>query len=367
MLLPMLAAQPVMGQKDKNYYTQVVRLTDGTEIRLLPDEIGRMSVIKDNDYGQMTVGEYLLYSPLKLDSAYASVGIDTNNENQTYSMWVPTNEAWTASMTAMRPYFFTPERVAALDIDHMYSSSNKVALYRNGGPNNTYAYGALASIFKTTPAPGDAVATQQVLNGTVTVTADEVPRSYWLHELATGDWTTTPMKVFTATDSIATAPGGEQYAMFYPPTPYSKPDVFVTLPKTLSTTYDFYCVLVPENADVCDTVTTARPNILNFELYYGDADGNLQTYKFASGVEYETKNFKDAFTNSPAAIDTLYLGRFTFPVAYEEMGYYHQDEIAPVMHISSPISVFNKTQMAAYTRTVRLSAIIMRPVELQNN
>ena len=367
MLLPMLAAQPVMGQKDKNYYTQVVRLTDGTDIRLLPDNIGRMNVIRDDAYGQMTVGEYLHYSPMKLDSAYAAVGFETNNERIPCNLWVPTNEAWIASMTAMRPYFFTSEKVAALDINHVYSLSQKPAVYRNGGPNNTYAYGALAGLFKTTPAPGDALATQQVLNGTVTVTGSEVPRSYWLHELVTGDWTTTVTRAFIAIDSIATAPGGEQYAMFLPSASFAKPDVFVTLPKTLSTAYDFYCVLVPENADVCDTVTTARPNILNFELYYGDADGNLQTYKFASGVEYETKSFKDAFTNSPAAIDTLYLGRFTFPVAYEEMGYYHQDEIAPVMRISSPVSVFNKTQMATYTRTLRLAAIIMRPVELQND
>ena len=70
----------------------MVRLTDGTEIRLLPDEIGRMSVIKDNDYGQMTVGEYLLYSPLKLDSAYAAVGFETNNERISYNLWVPTND-----------------------------------------------------------------------------------------------------------------------------------------------------------------------------------------------------------------------------------------------------------------------------------
>ena len=363
----MLAALPAMGQKDKNYYTQVVRLTDSTEIRLLPDDISRMSVIKDDDYGQMTVGEYLLYSPLKLDSAYAAVGFDTNNENQTYSLWAPTNEAWTAAMTAMRPYFFTPGRVAALDINHMYSASNKPAIYCNGGPNNTYADGMLAGLLKTTPAPGDAVATQQVLNGTVTVTGGEVPRTYWLHDLATGDWTTTVTKGINSIDRIATAPGGEQYAMFLPSSDYAKPDVFVMLPKTLSTTYDFYCVLVPENADVCDTVTTARPNILNFELYYGDADGNLQTYKFASGVEYDAKNLKDAFTNSTAAIDTLHLGRFTFPVAYEDMGYYHHDEAAPVMRISCAISVLNRTQMATYTRMLRLAAIIMRPVELQND
>ncbi len=217
LLLSLLAALPVMGQKDKNFYTQVVRLTDGTEIHLLPDDIDRMSVIRDDDYGQMTVGEYLRYSPLKLDSAYATVGYEASFENISYNLWVPTNGAWIASMAAMRPYFFTPKRVVALDIDHMTLASQKKTIYSDGGPNNTYAYGALASLFNTTLAPGDALATQQVQNGTVTVTGSEMPRSYWLHELVTGDWTTTLTRTFNAgADSIATAPGGEQYAIFPP-------------------------------------------------------------------------------------------------------------------------------------------------------
>ncbi len=366
-LLSMLLALPAMGQKDKNYYTQVVHLTDGTVIRLLPDNISRMGIIKADDYGHMTVGEYLLYSPLKLDSAYSMVGFDTNDENLTYNLWVPTNDAWVSAMTALRPYFFTPEKVVGLDIDNMAESNVKRTVYCNGGINNTYAYGILANLCKSTTAPDGVVATQQVMNGTVTVVDGEVPRSYWLHDLTVNDWSTAATKSFRSVDSVATAPGGNQYAMFSPAGNYVKPDVFVKLPKALSTTYDFYCVLVPENGDICDTVTTARPNILNFELYYGDASGALQTYKFASGADYGANALKNAFTNNPAAIDTLHIGQFTFPVAYEDMDYYHEDEVAPVLCITCPISVFNKAQYATYTRTLRLAAIIMRPIEPQND
>ena len=66
-----------------------------------------------------------------------------------------------------------------------------------------------------------------------------------------------------------------------------------------------------------------------------------------------------AFENDPMKTDTVFIGRFTFPVAYNGLG----NDYQPNIRITSPINVFNPTQMETYTRNVRIAAIIMKPVE----
>ncbi|MBO4811805.1 MAG: fasciclin domain-containing protein [Prevotella sp.] len=165
-----------------------------------------------------------------------------------------------------------------------------------------------------------------------------------------------------------------RYLWIYPTSDYAKPDVFVELPNVLSTTYQIYAVFMPTRYQLDEDrywifdSGDEKPNLLNFQLNYCGANGKVATYSFsskylASGDSKDENpkavNKTTAFTNDPYKVDTVYLGQFTFPVAYRGLNGY-----SPNIHISNPIGVFNKTDMATYTRDVRLAAIILKPMEL---
>ena len=165
-----------------------------------------------------------------------------------------------------------------------------------------------------------------------------------------------------------------RYLWIYPTSDYAKPDVFVELPNVLSTTYQIYAMFMPTRYQLDEDrywifdSGDEKPNLLNFQLNYCGANGKVATYSFsskylASGDSKDENpkavNKTTAFTNDPYKVDTVYLGQFTFPVAYRGLNGY-----SPNIHISNPIGVFNKTDMATYTRDVRLAAIILKPMEL---
>lgn len=152
---------------------------------------------------------------------------------------------------------------------------------------------------------------------------------------------------------------------------YTKSDIFIPLPEVKSTTYNFYVVFMPSAWPYFGN--DSRPNLLNFQLIYdaGTNDGKLTTYNFSKAyadslltggqlpIVPAKVDAKTAFENNPQVTDTVFIGRKEFPVSYGEMdGYY------PFIHISSPISVFNKAQKGKYTRDVRIAAILLKPVEL---
>ena len=146
--------------------------------------------------------------------------------------------------------------------------------------------------------------------------------------------------------------------------------MFIELPDVNSTTYNFYCVFLPSAVISNDSL----PSILNFQLSYCAANGNLATYNFSKAYADSlltggtlpkvptSVNMTTAFTNDPLRTDTVFIGRFQFPVAYNGLG----SDYRPNIHISNPISVFNKTQMSTYTRDIRIAAIIMKPVEMDD-
>jgi hypothetical protein len=108
---------------------------------------------------------------------------------------------------------------------------------------------------------------------------------------------------------------------------------------------------------------------MNFDLSYSTAKAALTNYHFSAKFQKSrakadenpgTLDLNTAFMNDPHKIDTLLLGQVEIPVNYKYLG----DDYYPSMHISSPVAVFNATQMAQYSREFRIYAIIMRPVEL---
>lgn len=188
--------------------------------------------------------------------------------------------------------------------------------------------------------------------------------------------------------------GSLRYVWAEPNGGFSKPEMNIYMPHVLSTTYDFYCVFVPEQFDK-NGVTAPLPNRVIFELNYCDAKGSLQTHTFLNESEENIAAFNDyieqvkvkmveddptvkpstvpdnatnrttirGFSNNPTKVDTVYIGRFTFPVSYYGLGT-NNAKICPNIKITSPMSVFNKTLLAGFSRDLRIAAIIAKPLEL---
>ena len=160
------------------------------------------------------------------------------------------------------------------------------------------------------------------------------------------------------------SPGGDR----------TKPEFFVALPNVMSTTYNFYVVFMPTRFTNGGSVDD-RPNWLNFQLNYCTAKGATATYNFSKAYADALQsggtlpavptavNASTAFMNDPTktTTDTVFIGQFTFPVNYNGLG----EDYYPSLRVSSPISVLNATHLANYSRDVRIAAILLRPVELE--
>ena len=155
----------------------------------------------------------------------------------------------------------------------------------------------------------------------------------------------------------------------------TKPDFFVQLPNVQSTTYNFYVVFLPTSGRFKWMVPPDgedRPNLLNFQLNYCDAKGNTAVYNFSKAYADSLQtggtlpavptavNMNTAFMNNPEKTDTVFIGQFKFPVAYNGLG----NEYFPTIRVTNPMRASSSAQTAMYTRDVRIAAIIMRPVEL---
>lgn len=153
--------------------------------------------------------------------------------------------------------------------------------------------------------------------------------------------------------------GGLRYLQMIPSSDYAKPELSIYLPDVRSTTYDFYCVMVNPAADDT-TATEKKPNQLNFTLTYADKENSFTDWRFSSDLKNNNPRTPVVFeTDTTQMVDTLYLGRFTFPYSYTNL-----DGYGPNIKIVTPFSVFNRTLMAKYTRALRVAAIILKPIEL---
>ena len=167
---------------------------------------------------------------------------------------------------------------------------------------------------------------------------------------------------------------------------YIKPELTVYLRNVLSTTYNIYCVFVPENVDTEKKDEVTKPNRVIFTLNYCERNGTLKNKIFLNmvpddEVDQAIANFKSeysittnipktetntnyqsvfSFVNDTSKVDTLLVGEFTFPVCYRGLG----DEYCPNIKISTPYNVFNSGLRDAFTRDLRIAAIILKPKEL---
>ena len=163
---------------------------------------------------------------------------------------------------------------------------------------------------------------------------------------------------------------GYRYMWIDPGGDRAKPDFNIMLPGVLATTYNIYVVFLPSAMRLVGN--DPRPNKLNFELTYCNESGTVASYKFSNAIADSIRsggelpkqptalNMNTSFENDPEKLDSVFIGQFTFPVAYNGLGDY-----APNIRITSPISVFSNDQLATYTRDVRIAAIVLKPLELE--
>ena len=152
-----------------------------------------------------------------------------------------------------------------------------------------------------------------------------------------------------------------------PDNEYVCPHLFVKLPEVKSGKYNFYVVYMP--TAMKEFGNESRSSLLNYRLSYCNKSGTVLNYVFGRSYAEalkegkklpavpKTVSIEEAFTHNTAKVDTVFIGQFDFEVSYSGLG------ISPSIHISSEILPFS-LEDTNYSRDIRIAAIIMKPVEL---
>ena len=325
-----------------------------------------------------------------------------DKEDSTYTMLVPTNEAWLAHYDKISKCYNYINTTVAQNIDEATSTSSAPTasvtvdaaytkdsltrlhlvsdlVYNNNNYYNNWLiddtvepYDTLRSTtsgYMTNPQEimSRVIDRETMSNGTFCLVDSLAFRPWesWCFPLGQSPlysrtWTGSNTMVYidnTFFDDIKYVPKNPAqkqlgYLWVTPLSNYGKPQLDVKLRSVLSTTYNIYIVLAPgqDVGEDADGNKFLKPNMLDFTLSYCDAKGKLATQKLNQKV-----------VNDPTRVDTLAVGTFTFPVAYAGLG----DNVYPNLKITTDFGVFDKAKMAAYTRDFSIISILMRPVELE--
>ena len=124
------------------------------------------------------------------------------------------------------------------------------------------------------------------------------------------------------------------------------PSAVFYLPGVRSTTYSIYLVTVPANI-VSDNYES-KPYRFSVTMGHVDETGKNKD---------KVKNWvaESNFVSDSARVDTIYLGDFTFPVAYYNTGSY-----SPYLRVNVSVARADKDK---YDRNMRIDCIILRPKE----
>lgn len=325
-----------------------------------------------------------------------------DKEDSTYTMLVPTNEAWLAHYDKISKCYNYINTTVAQNIDEATSTSSAPTasvtvdaaytkdsltrlhlvsdlVYNNNNYYNNWLiddtvepYDTLRSTtsgYMTNPQEimSRVIDRETMSNGTFCLVDSLAFRPWesWCFPLGQSPlysrtWTGSNTMVYidnTLFDAIKYVPKNPAqkqlgYLWVTPLSNYGKPQLDVKLRNVLSTTYNIYIVLAPgqDVGEDADGNKFLKPNMLDFTLSYCDAKGKLATKKLNQKV-----------VNDPTRVDTLAVGTFTFPVAYAGLG----DNVYPNLKITTDFGVFDKAKMAAYTRDFSIISILMKPVELE--
>lgn len=333
-------------------------------------------------------------------------------EDSSYTMVLPTNEAWKAEVEKGLAYYKFKEKLPyrGLDnsgniVDQTYSmkeiaylkdSLAKYDLFRSLVYSNNSRYNKWLTGDQTVPTdtllstrrnklsnPQEILGKQegdkiQLSNGQAYVVSSYAahPWEVYSPEMNITASPSSVLKVTLGTGSNAnfTINNGQKesrrYSFYYvQPSGKSCPTLDISLPNVKSDTYNIYAVFAPGYSKSTNTIDTL-PNQYKFNLYYakaGDKETSTNIWRFSSdGVENpEKENKQQAFTvyndyehrtdaSGMLLADTLLLGKMTFPVSYAGT------DVGPTLQIKVPF--LTAAQQKNFSREIRLISIILRPV-----
>ena len=325
-----------------------------------------------------------------------------NREDSNYSMLVPTNEAWIKAKAQVQKYFHylpsfefmentstgTDKKKVTVNIkDVQYLQDSVVNMMLTGYlfyNNNLYDNTKLNKLQTGEPLRCDSLYGTTLSkvysedaarlfenalrvdksNGCIWVT-DSLrmrPWTVWNPELVLQAENTvyqsSLVNVADQPQRIYVAPGTQNpevtgqlsansYTEVQPVSQSTNPGIVFYLPGVRSTTYSIYIVTVPANIVSNNYVT--KPSRFKVSLGYANEQGKNEDNDSMWTIESQ-------FVSDSLQIDTIYLGDFTFPMAYVGTGSYY-----PYMRINSSVT---SRERANYDRTLRIDCIILRPKEL---
>ena len=325
-----------------------------------------------------------------------------NREDSNYSMLVPTNEAWIKAKAQVQKYFHylpsfefmentstgTDKKKVTVNIkDVQYLQDSVVNMMLTGYlfyNNNLYDNTKLNKLQTGEPLRCDSLYGTTLSkvysedaarlfenalrvdksNGCIWVT-DSLrmrPWTVWNPELVLQAENTiyqsSLVNVADQPQRIYVAPGTQNpevtgqlsansYTEVQPVSQSTNPGIVFYLPGVRSTTYSIYIVTVPANIVSNNYVT--KPSRFKVSLGYANEQGKNEDNDSKWTIESQ-------FVSDSLQIDTIYLGDFTFPMAYVGTGSYY-----PYMRINSSVT---SRERANYDRTLRIDCIILRPKEL---
>lgn len=325
-----------------------------------------------------------------------------NSEDSSYTMLVPTNEAWNKARATITKYFnFLPKfeyledtseknsvEVKVKDPEFMRDSLSNLllaaSLFYN---NNLFDNGKLKSLKDgENPKVDSLMSTARwkmysddaadlfanahrvdKSNGAIWVVDTLQMRTWtgWNPELRIEaeystywsgykDVANSPeaVTVNTKNPNVAGRVSNGRYVEVAPISSVSNPEIDFFLPNVRSAEYSVYVVMVPANIHTADYAGKVQKNLITFTLGYADENGKIKETAY-SNLETHTDS---------SAVDTLYVGDITFPVSYVGLAS-SSAMYAPYLRVRSRVS---SRQSALYDRTLRIDCIILRPKELDN-
>lgn len=137
----------------------------------------------------------------------------------------------------------------------------------------------------------------------------------------------------------------------------SNPEAIFYLPGVRSTTYAVYVCFVPENINSDTYVENPRPNKVQVTMGYNDLKGTPKEERLKAGSV-------SSFENDINKVDTIYVGDFTFPLCYYGTGTSSSTytSYAPYLRINSRAT--GTAAKSQNDRTLRIDFIMLVPKEL---
>lgn len=300
------------------------------------------------------------------------------DEDSTYTMVLPDNQAWDAAYERIAPYF----RVYDADkqkADSIQQIRTKLAILNDLVYRGRHAAPAAEDTLVSTsgsvihdPSLLFGQATKiQASNGFVFAVSDlgydntetwNKPISVEGEEQNGRSYNNTLTSVFTRNvkaESTVKGVSGDSYIEVQPISGATNPSVTFEIPNTLAGKYNIYAVLLPATMEGAEEELDSTK--IQFSISYVNANGRTTS---------KSNKSKDLITDSRDMTKMLAFGEFEFPVSDYTDNLWRTDENNHEEDLKAKTTITIGTNVTAkeysskkYTRTFRLDRIILEPIK----